>query len=74
MADNSAFANVPMTSLQSTLSRNAVAGGGCVSVLFRGNCSAFVLHMSGNSFLRCAVQVLRSRNILVGNGMIHTSK
>ena len=74
MADNSAVANVPMTSLQSTLSRNAVAGGGCVSVLFRGNCSAFVLHMSGNSFLRCAVQVSRSRNIRVGNGMIHTSK
>ena len=74
MTDNTAVANVPVTSLQSTLSRNAVAGGGCVSVLFRGNCSAFVLHMSGNSFLRCAVQVSRSRNIVVGNGMIHSSK
>jgi hypothetical protein len=31
-----------------------------------------VLHMSGNSFLRCAVHVSRSRNIRVGNGMIHT--
>ena len=72
MTQSSAAAAVPVNSPQSSLSRNAVAGGGCVSVLFRGNCSAFVLHMSGNSFLRCAVQVPRSRNIRVGNGMIHT--
>jgi hypothetical protein len=68
MTDNTAVADVPMASPQSDLSRNAVAGGGCVSVLFRWNCSAFVLHMSGNSFLRCAVHVSRSRKIVVGNG------
>jgi hypothetical protein len=69
MTDSTAVANVPMTSPQRFSSRNAVAGGGCVSVLFRGNCSAFVLHMSGNSFLRCTVDLSRSRNIFVGNGM-----
>jgi hypothetical protein len=74
MTDNTAVAIVPVTSPQNDLSRNAVAGGGCVSVLFRGNCSAFVLHMSGNSFLRCAVHVSRSRNTVVGNGMFHSSK
>jgi hypothetical protein len=74
MTDNAAVAEVPVASPQRLLSRNAVAGGGCVSVLFRGNCSAFVLHMSDNLFLRCAVHVSRSRNIVVGNGMIHTSK
>ncbi len=74
MTDNTAAADVPIASPQRVSSRNAVAGGGCVSVLFRGNCSAFVLHMSGNSFLRCAVHVSRSRNIAVGNGMLHDSK
>jgi hypothetical protein len=74
MTDNTAVADVPIASLQSVSSRNAVAGGGCVSVLFRGNCSAFVLHTSGNSFLRCTVHVSRSRNIAVGNGMLHASK
>ena len=69
MTDNTAVADVPAASPQTFLSRNAVAGGGCVSVLFRGNCSAFVLYMSGNSFLRCTVDVSRSRNIVVGNGM-----
>jgi hypothetical protein len=74
MTDNAAVADMPTTSPQSGLSRNAVAGGGCVSVLFRGNFSAFVLHMSGNSFLRCTVDVSRSRNIVVGNGMSYASK
>jgi hypothetical protein len=74
MTDNAAVADMPTTSPQSGLSRNAVAGCGCVSVLFRGNCSAFMLHMSGNSFLRCTVDVSRSRNIVVGNGMSYASK
>ena len=74
MTDNAAVADLPMASWQRSSSRNAVAGGGCVSVLFRGNCSAFVLHMSGNSFLRCAVDVSRSKNVVVGNGMLHSSK
>jgi hypothetical protein len=33
-----------------------------------------VLHMSDNSFLRCTVDVSRSRNIVVGNGMSYASK
>jgi hypothetical protein len=36
MNDNSALAVVPAESQQSNLSRNAVAGGGCVLVLFSG--------------------------------------
>jgi hypothetical protein len=68
MTDNSAVADVPWRPRRVFQSRNAVAGGGCVSVLFRGNCSASTLRMSGNSFLRCAVDVSRSRNIRVGNG------
>ncbi len=72
MTENSAVAAVPAASPQNRRSRNAVAGGGCVSVLFRGNSSASTLHISGNSFLRCAVHV--SRNIRVGNGTVHSSK
>jgi hypothetical protein len=73
MADNSVLAAVPAQSLQNTASRNAVAGGGCVSVLFRGNSSASALRFSGNSFARCTVDLSTSRNILVGNGTSHCS-
>jgi hypothetical protein len=72
MIENSAVAAVPASSPQNVGSRNAVAGGGCVSVLFRGNSSASTLLISGNSFLRCAVHV--SRSIRVGNGTVHSSK
>jgi hypothetical protein len=69
MTENSAVAAVPIGSPQNGLSRNAVAGGGCVSVLFRGNSSALTLHMNGNSFFRCAALVSSSRNIRLGNGI-----
>ena len=74
MTENSAVAAVPAASPQNDRSRNAVAGGGCVSVLFRGNSSASTLHISGNSFLRCSSVVSSSRNIRVGNGIVHFSK
>jgi hypothetical protein len=72
MADNSAVAVVPSDSPQSGLSRNAVAGGGCVSLLFRGNSSASTLRVTNNSFLRCEVDVASSRNTVAGNGSVHS--
>ena len=70
MADNRAVAVVPSDSPQSGLSRNAVAGGGCVSLLFRGNSSASTLRVINNSFVRCEVDLTSSRNIFVGNGSV----
>ncbi len=70
MTENTAVAVVPMGSSQIASTRNAVAGGGCLSVLFLGNFSAFSLHISGNLFERCVVDVSSSRNIVVGNGNI----
>jgi hypothetical protein len=68
MAQSSAAAAVPVDSPQSNLSMNAVAGGGCVSVLFRGNSSGSAVQVSGNSFRQCTVHVSRGSNALVGNG------
>ena len=68
MNDNSALAAVPVESQQSGASRNAVAGGGCVSILFRGNSSASWMLISNNSFLHCTVDLSSSRGIFVGNG------
>ena len=69
MVDNSAIALVPSQSQQSSVSQNAVAGGGCVSILFRGNSSASSVLISGNSFAQCTVDLPRS-NIRVGNGTV----
>ena len=68
MAHSSAAAAVPVDSPQSSLSRNAVAGGGCVSVLFRGNSSGSNVQVNGNSFRHCTVHVSSASNALVGNG------
>jgi hypothetical protein len=68
MAQSSAAAAVPVDSPQSSLSRNAVAGGGCVSVLFRGNSSGSAVQVSGNSFRQCTVDISSASNALVGNG------
>ena len=70
MAQSSAAAAVPVNSPQSSMSRNAVAGGGCVAVLFRGNSSGSVVQVSGNSFLQCTVHVSSASNALVGNGIV----
>ena len=67
--DNIAAAAVPEASLQRSRSQNAVAGGGCVSVLFRGNASGAAVTVAGCSFLRCKVDVSTSRGVATGNGM-----
>jgi hypothetical protein len=66
--DNIAAAAVPEASLQWSRSQNAVAGGGGVSVLFRGNASGAKVMVSGCSFLRCKVDVSTSRGVMTGNG------
>jgi hypothetical protein len=66
MVENS----VAAFAIQST-TNNAVAGGGCVSVLFRGNSSASRVYISDNSFLQCTVDVSNSMNIRVANGIVY---
>jgi hypothetical protein len=68
MAQSRVVAAVPMESAQSNLSKNSVAGGGCVSVLFRGNSSGSAVEVSGNSFRQCTVDISSASNALVGNG------
>jgi hypothetical protein len=68
MTDNHARAFVPPSaSLMTRSSNNSVAGGGCLSVLFRGNASGSAVHISGNSFTGCLVSV-SSSNVFSGNG------
>jgi hypothetical protein len=38
-------------------SASSIAGGGCLSVLFRGNASGAAVHVSSNKFLQCIVDV-----------------
>jgi hypothetical protein len=71
MAENHAHAVVPVGSPQHNKSQNAVAGGGCVSVLFPGNSSGSALLFSGNTFMKCTVDVSWSKGIIVGNGNVH---
>jgi len=68
MEANKAWATVPTTSLQQNASRNAVSGGGCVSVLFYGNASGSLVLVSGNTFDQCVVDVSGIANVHVGNG------
>jgi hypothetical protein len=70
MVENSARALVPVQSLQYGKSQNAMAGGGCVSVLFRGNSSASMVLISNNSFLQCIVDIPSRMHIVVGNGSV----
>jgi hypothetical protein len=65
MTSNIARASV---SLRSNSSRIAVAGGGCVSVLFFGNASDVTVRVSNNRFLQCEVAVSGRNNVAVGNG------
>jgi hypothetical protein len=67
MTGNSAQASIPAQSQQFSASQNAVAGGGCVSVLFSGNSSGSNVKFSGNTFLSCTVTV--GINVYVGNGI-----
>jgi hypothetical protein len=63
MVDNKAVAIAPIP-LDST---SSIAGGGCVSVLFRGNASGSSVRILGSTFLRCTVDV--ATDISRGNGM-----
>jgi hypothetical protein len=65
MMSNSARALVPSTSLQYKKSRNAVAGGGCMSLLFPGNASGSRVFISGNTFQLCTVII---SEVYIGNG------
>ena len=69
MVSNSVRAVVPSTSGQYNRSRNAVAGGGCVSVMFLGNASGCSVIVSDTTFQLCAVDISGSENVIVGNGM-----
>jgi hypothetical protein len=44
---------------------SSVAGGGCVSILFRGNSTGAQVRISDNVFVQCNVYV---SNIMRGNG------
>jgi hypothetical protein len=69
MVSNNARAHVPLTSLQYGASKNALAGGGCVSILFFGNASQASVHASNNVFDQCTVEVSSGQNVIAGNGM-----
>ena len=72
MVANSAQASVPTSSLQynpSVGGGNAVAGGGCVSVLFFGNASGSSVHVSQNNFLQCTVDVSFHHDVFFGSGV-----
>jgi hypothetical protein len=68
MEANNARATVPTTSLQQNASRNALSGGGCISVLFYGNASGSIVLISGNTFDQCVVDVSSIANVRLGNG------
>jgi hypothetical protein len=76
MTDNNARAFVPPPSSElSRSSSNAVAGGGCLSVLFRGNTSGSAIRISGNTFVGCTVDVSAAVNsIMIGNGVCKLRK
>jgi hypothetical protein len=75
MGNNTAQAYVPTSALQyQNVSRyiaggNAVAGGGCVSVVFPGNASGCSVRVIDNTFAQCTVTVSGSNGVFVGNGM-----
>ena len=68
MEASKARATVPTTSLQQSASKNALSGGGCISVLFYGNASGSVVVVSGNTFDQCVVDVSSTANVRLGNG------
>jgi hypothetical protein len=53
---------------QTSFFKHALAGGGCLSVLFFGNASGSAVHISGNTFVGCAVDVSGAGLLQVGNG------
>ena len=75
MGNNKAQASVPKSASQNNpLDRgipggSAVAGGGCVSVVFPGNASGCSVRVIDNAFVQCTVTVSHRNGVLVGNGM-----
>lgn len=75
MLANTVHAFVPKSSRQySVPTQSALAGGGCVSVLFSRNASGSNVHVSDNVFEECKVDVSAvdsdvTGNVAVGNGM-----
>ena len=69
MVSNRVDAQVPIDSGQYQKSRNAVAGGGGLSVLFNGNASGSSIDISGNNFTECTVDVSSDGTVFVGNGV-----
>jgi hypothetical protein len=70
MISNRADAQVPIASGQYNQSRNAVAGGGGLSVLYNGNASGASIDISGNNFTECTVDIPKSDiTVYVGNGV-----
>ena len=74
MINNMAQASVPASApqYQFSLGGNAVAGGGCVSVLFYGNASGSSVRVSDNTFLQCMLVVSSKNSVVVGNGKTNT--
>jgi len=77
MVNNTAQASVPTSAPQyhnvshfGALGGNAVAGGGCVSVVFAGSTSGCSVLVSDNSFLQCTVTLSNSNGVFVGNGTL----
>jgi hypothetical protein len=79
MVNNTAQASVPTSALQykpfytsntnSIGGGSAVAGGGCVSVVFSGNASGSIVHASDNTFLQCKVTLSGKNGVFNGNGV-----
>jgi len=76
MVANTAQASVPTSAPQyqyipsyDTAGGIAVAGGGCVSVLFSGNASGPSVRVSDSTFLQCTVTLSLNNGVFVGNGM-----
>jgi hypothetical protein len=79
MVNNTAQASVPTAAFQykpvytsfyySIGGGSAVAGGGCVSVVFSGNASGSIVHVSDNTFLHCKVTLSGNNGVFVGNGV-----
>ena len=77
MGNNTAQAYVPASAPQyqnvstyGVVGGNAVAGGGCVSVVFPGNASGCSVRVIDNEFVQCTVSLAYSTGVHAGNGML----
>jgi len=70
MVNNNAQASMPPSAPQYR-GGNAVAGGGCVSVLFAKNTSGSSVRVSDNTFSECTVTLSVVNNVNFGNGTLN---